>query len=807
MRRAPVLLLLALVAGACVWLLLRAPERTEFHDSPTVANRDLRAPAAAAAALTPAPAAPISGAEAARNSGARAPSALDRCLLRFLAADGQPLAAAAYFLRCDGDFVAQGNADTHGEAVIAPAAGAGAALVLAVGYAPFLGPVDLSAGIHDVVLPDGAVLAGQVFIDGQPAGEPVVLSLFSEHRWLEPAHGFEGLPVMRGFDSVEAQHELVLSSGADGRFACRGLPLDWKGRLQVEGDRFAAQGGDPTDGDAWSQWLDSPRGDLLVELRRRPFVRGRILGADGAPLDGGQISVGFHDRNRATSSGTSLHADGRFEAPLRMPAFEQIEIGIAPPGRPRHEFLIPRAQVPADYDLGDLQLPPVRYVLVRALEPSGAPLPEARISIDDGRTWIEGLDTQGEIRVAAPLGGFRLRALARRYLPAAVEVPPGTEGPVVAVLAPTNHLYVQVLDQDGRPTQRVLVQLRSDGPLLSEEAELQHFGQYLEAGQHRGSTWSSDYQKVEIMPDVDGVVRVSGLAVGTSIELRVQPEASPVAYEEALPTGTATGVIERTVHVELRLRTIRGRVLSTGGEPLAEAEVYFGPLGAEHWDAGVAHVATGNDGRFAMEIGAALREGSLRLERPGYVTMVQSPYSAPPSEAEVEFHLEPAAPLLVRVVDAAGTPVAASLAVEFGDRIFATVETEAVGVYTVDRLPHGLVTVRADVGGHVHEHRHDTAAPELVIEVPAPGALRVYLPPLELQPDGWLYLKLVETAGGGESWLYQAASQISGGSVLFPVVAPGHYRATLYHFPQQGGPSPAEQALTIAAGQTAELRF
>ncbi len=519
-----------------------------------------------------------------------------------------------------------------------------------------------------IVLRRGATVSGRVLDSRGQAAIGVEVSL--THRAGEHEN--------RGTGAI---------TDGEGRFRIAGRPL---GPAEVAA-RHREHG-------AASVEIELVPGDNPVELTLGPSrqVSGRVLDGAGRLVPGAKVTLLWHSGSHRVSTSRSVEADGFFSfVPERLGSYE-ISAEAAE-----------LAPTSLSLTVGEEPITGLELVLLKGAAISGVVLgisPEeyGRVSIMASRApgeqaaWHHSghngtVDAQGHYRISGlDPGRWQLQANllgSARQARATVEVlEAGSEVIHDLELTGGDLSLTGVVLVAGEPTAGVNVFASNAG------------------GSHAWSTTSSQ-----------GRFRLEGLEPGT-FTLRISGDWG--TYEEAVELWS-----DRDLAVEIELRAIAGRIVSAGGEPLAEvALALFEDTGAPGHST-AANRVSGAGGSFAF---SQIRAARYRLlaTREGFATSttIVDVTGADAVELEVILSRGPALVLELRTVsgqppgsvqvvalDAAGRPVA-----------FHNGQPDVAGRLEVTAIPAGswLLTLVAA----------DAAPARLGVEVPG-GPYAVMLQP------------------------------------------------------------------------------
>ncbi len=543
---------------------------------------------------------------------------------------------------------------------------------------------------------------------------------------------------------------------------------------------------------------------LEIALPLGLAIDGRVVGPDGAPVDGASVEA-REPAGAAVSRGRTA-ASGRFRlrgvARVRGLYVAASSAAFAPARTPALEW--EGADGPAE-----IRLELGRGVVVAGLvrDPAGVPVAAARATVDLTGTWLGELhpaglhvetDASGRFRLG-PLGPGRYPVLVQhpRFRPRAdpLEIPDGArfdEIPLDVVLTPGERLEGAVVDRAGNgiPAATVLAEQLVPGAAESPLAVAR-------------TSFDGSFVLESLAP---GAITVRALAPGF------------------LPGEVAeTRVGGEPIRIELRRRfLVSGVVVAPGiegadhghhpgGEDHAEGLGRFTVRLEPTGDPDVPPVSEtfhGDEGaRFVLD---GVADGSYRLEvvAVGYRPWRLEPFL--PEEwtgRELSVRLDPGVALTGTVVSAAdGQPVAGALVVrgrglaDF-DPLSESAHERVLG-YT-DARGRFRVTGLDPSGAEVSIY-HESLAPATLSGRGA-GEEAV----VRLAPGGRVIGTVLDEAGApasgvqvvAEGPLLKSAESDPEGRFLLEGLAPGRYRLVRTDRP----PTPGTPTVEIAAGETVEI--
>lgn len=298
--------------------------------------------------------------------------------------------------------------------------------------------------VFEVTMPEGRAVTGRV-VDAE-TGDPVPDAIVAEH----------------------ASFMRPVTTGPDGRYRLLGFTGWLSSRVHVAAEGYARR----------SAELPA-KGDLDFALMRGFAAVGRVISADGSPIEGARLTADA-EGDGATNLDTDLDIvstesgpDGSFELScLRTDLGPHVlTIRKAGKGTVRLQF---ESSDGGEASLGDILLPVGRAIAGTAYDPAGEPLPHVAVSysamegrVEPGRETSRAWRNARGFALTGPDGGFRVGDLSPgRYV---FDLRgPGEAGARLEVMLPADHdlddvvlalptpatqpsLTIRVVDTDGKP--------------------------------------------------------------------------------------------------------------------------------------------------------------------------------------------------------------------------------------------------------------------------------------------------------------------------------------------------------------------
>ena len=288
----------------------------------------------------------------------------------------------------------------------------------------------------------GALLAGQILVDGKPPAEPLILTAKAEGISLNATTGPRGIFHFEEITPGWSGKVLL----PDGYWIEKASP----GKiLNVEQDFREQEGVE----------LDSPSSQLLLEAKKFPVIKGRVVEkGSGKPVPGaravGDAMGGNENNSFMYGFGATADEAGRFRAPLLSSKVLWIEFSIErnPPEAGRFIIPIDPTLLDRDLDLGDVALPTTREIRFVVRDFDGNPVPGALTFVDRGVGGKGGpTDPQGRgTLLLHDLKAAKMEVGAIGYKIVEIAIPQEIERPLEILLERSNLLEIHLRDVDGK---------------------------------------------------------------------------------------------------------------------------------------------------------------------------------------------------------------------------------------------------------------------------------------------------------------------------------------------------------------------
>jgi len=689
----------------------------------------------------------------------------------------------------------------------------------------------LPPGRHVVPLVPGASVTGVVRVKNEPNAKlfPMKLHLIPGR----PFFSLDGIPSALQKRIEEDGFEdgwIPAATDAGGHFAFRGLPPDWAGGGIRLGRGVLVCG--PGSDDGWDDErrvrLDGPVEGLVIEVMALPVITGRILrpgGGSGAADLGLEVVLHMADGSGSPITGGRTGEDGTFRIPMMTSEFQSPRVWTGHEKFPiiasavvavaaskaggSVQVEIPAEKMAGPWNLGDIELSPVRKIPFLVRDTRGRPIAGA---LGYAGTYSKPTDARGlGVIESAGKDVATLSVGARGYSMARVEIPQEIEAPLAVVLEPGSQLEVHASAPPGTPLPKLAVLITCQDALFRNIHGIlpPELMRKLGASHWDSAVKNNDGQVRDAFPfDPEGRILLEDLVSGVPLTLQVVSKRWVVLQEEP-PFSLAPGEHKRIeLFLDVHVRPFRGIVAGPDGAPLSEAAVTLtssspGGFG----DTQKTHA----DGRFLFQDVAASKM-AFSVERSGFLPIEKPEFEIPLDGEERIFRMAPALEVRVRVEGPDGT-------LEQAERVTARAPgwkipdatREEDGVYRQPGLPPEEVTLEVTIGGRHFEKKHDPQDPEAMVQVPALGAVRVRLES-PATPKDRESLRVVLRPENGEPELKRSFPWEASDSaqLLLPAVFPGRYSASLERYGKpdfQWSPVGRPLELEVAAGRETSIAF
>lgn len=738
-------------------------------------------------------------------------------LVTVLHAGGAPAAGTTVVAATGEEVIDAQFTDAQGAAQFA---GADSGLDLYVGGAtlePQRFHVEPARGEHRIELPPGAFVGGLVLIDGQPAAEPVGLRLIGDRDWIAPIPDLIRARLSSVTDPVRWPE--IGQFTTDSRFLFSGLPQDWSGMigfpstLQLESREI-------------ERYFDveRPATDLVVRLTRTGAVIGRVLEPSStadAPQPAafaGLLNLFLTYGGRSTLySERRTDGEGRFRIPLPGDLATTLDVQIKSE-RGGTSLHLPDLDPHIVHDLGNLVLTSTQRLDFLALDDSERPI-EGAVASTTGDTSASsrptGADGLGVLPDILP-GTSQIRVDALGYEPAELSVPAiSTDGrPVRVHLMAGSLLDLSLHTADGQPARGVTVEFRAPGPLFDGTSHGLPDRMQIDQELLGFSSAGENFTRGRMRARADGHCFFGRVRPGLPMtlfasdaygaELHAPESVTLLPGERRLLDWTVSGT-PRVVRVTVRR--------ASDGTPVAGAIVELrstDPALRESKRIPVASAPRTNAAGETECVGVFASRVSIQARHASDGAAWLLDQDVPPEGARFELALGEGRQVEVEVVDADGQPFdGCEVSLIDGPRPIVADELDD-GLFQLDGVPPGLVTLQAEVGRRGFTLQHDSSLPRARIVIPRLGGLSVRWT-MALQPD--LPYSVILRGTSGDTWsdvtnIPKALRTTQGPLGLSGSLLPGDYDVVLQRDTSWREDDPAVSRVArvhVNAGETAEV--
>jgi RNA polymerase sigma-70 factor (ECF subfamily) len=753
---------------------------------------------------------------------------------------GRPIAAAKVLFESNGELSEFTTAD-DGRAELSPAPSPESGVFA---HAPGFAPGRADIGAKRIALHELVDFRARIVEDLNPPESPLTLRLdpvadFSA-RWPESVRARMG-------DALDAWRKRSATTGPGGEFVFRGVASGWRGTLTLPSthvllDVAHLDGAEPESSEHRREsrlTLTSPRARGEVHVRRLPVVRGRFVRAgDGAPAAGPALGVHiwvrFEGGSHSPMTGAPCDDRGAFEIGLvdsqrsagrvgreeRSARVEHVIVdyfgGAAGELPARFERSLSPAL--ATVDLGEIRVEAGRNVHFLVVDREGRPVVGARAAGPNSQTRSSTDENGRGVLLGVSPGAAVLEVGARGYSIARVVVQPeggSASAPVIATLEKGPMLEFQLEAPRETDYERWSARIESRAELWagsnsSGPAKLHR----LVSPKFLAGAWGRDSGSTLVQFDSSGRVTLACVAPGVEVRLEVSNEVQTYLHEATVPGLGPTEHRVVPIAIESPPFALRGRVLDLDGAPLDFASV------SVHGERTRGKAVSDPDGRF--EIDGYVREGDLvdvLVALGGYATARVSGIELTRELEPLEVRLQAGIELRATIVEADGAPVP-DLRLVASAEGFADVAARALenGRYEFASIAPRTLTLWTERSGRRFDWLRDATAQELVLTLPAHGALQVEIDSASVRWDieRWAGVRISSLEGAPVSYdVYPELAEndpTQGGLATAPAtpLLPSRYRVELL-LGASGSLEPQPSGLganvEIRAGELARVRL
>ena len=631
-----------------------------------------------------------------------------------------PVPAARLVIFRDEEILASGSTDAAGLAQFPSVVGSAEVAVFAQSWPVARFPIELGSGRRTLTLPRGAILGGQVLVDGARPAESIGL-------WFTPGRSKDLFPYPK---SVVARLKPLSQTGnslagnlgfqfttadANGAFVFRSV-LPEPGTLTWDGPYVLDLASESESSEIWNVrklTLGAPRTDVELLLTRGIQLITRVVDSSGLAVPRASVDLNVIVRSDQSHSFSMLRGEadeqGRFQTLIgRKPPTEVLAIIARPDGigQAMHKLICP-PEVRGTWDVGDLALEANHLIQMHVQDDSDKPISDASaVSLPSNRYSKARSDANGNFELGLRLEDQQVLVQALGYQNAIVDV--ASDATAATAILTRACLLVFTMPEDEAVERRFLsLTVAGDPPLFKDELSgsrplLQDIGtssssENDERGTSRYTTSST----------ADGRWKIAGLMPGIALKARLDARNGPTLAQldiEPLSVGE-----HRTVELAMnrRPRSLRVQVKAPDQTPVSGARVVllFNARGR-------GSPATELDpGTYRFSSLYAESFTTLSIETAGYPTKYLHSVAVPPEEITVV--LDPPRALEIELVHLDGSPVLEETRISASESSSAMKQGKPTspGHWIVSELPAGEVAIHVEGNAGSLDCLHDMSFP------------------------------------------------------------------------------------------------
>lgn len=684
---------------------------------------------------------------------------------------GHPLPNVDVVVTRGDAIVATSRTDVTGQAPIRSAHPSDVVYIGAEGFCVESRPIGRRERISVTLLPttsvkfvalgqNGDFAAGVTIVHSTPKGDP-------------SGGGFRGAVariLAGGFSPMRS-----IKTASDGSFTIGGFTLGQVISFGADGD----DGVVAVDDAGPFLVVDAKNSVHRAVIGKVPSIKGRVIDADRSRgIAHCPISIRYPGDARQPGESTCIvesDADGRFEATLGPTSCAFIEV-TATVGLQSVRRTIENVRRGAS-DIGDLEFSGLiaeRKVNVSVLDADRRPIAEASAKIVGGIGRPVRAGRDGALIFSTNMiAGKTIEFGAPQFVPKFIEVEEDGALPASIVLLRSNELTVVVTTDDGQPAFDRTVMIKSEqSPFRAGRKYLSPT--HVDAVATGGKTVQESGGRWTLLAEAqnDDRVRYFDLDPEATLDVSVIDRFErPIVEEKSLRLGMTES---RVIHLRLpkgQIRDVKGVVRGTDGVPCRGGRLSIGVKGSYR----KITVEIGSDGGFFVSDVDFDRADVVVVApnaRKDTIEGVEFPSSGAPLEIVVQRQF----PLVVRVIDQDGHPVAAKAKVASANTVI-TPSTGSIGRYEFVGVADAAPDVTVIVAGRTFKK---STAPvdgtlEFVIDGTAAVTIDANLATIGDEDARVVFQPL--HGNDGETFFFEFATrEIRGQPIVIGHVFPGKYR-------------------------------
>jgi len=642
-----------------------------------------------------------------------------------------------------------------------------------------------------VVLEEGGVVSGQVYVNGEIATSNIPLAL----RWHSSSLADIPIEVLE-FASIDPEKRSTAFTATNdkGRFHFGGLPLDWYGAISSNSIRYYHENQDPAF--YASHWveLSHPTDNLILRLLETPMIRGRIMIDADEPSSNGIAIVDVLGEKMSLTTDGEIQDDGSFAAPVRTLQQMSIQdVSVRAFSQPFPLQVWENLDLPKDLDLGSLYLRPSKEIFVRGFGEDQRVLTSLKLRQELQKGFFGGWTGQWEEEKNATY--FRpeatekaIWAWAPSFQSTKIDLAQRqtSDGVYEIELRPSPSLSVQLLAENPEDFKKWTVQIY----VPRNSFEVGTGQKWDEVVVDRGSKVARMLGRPGgsirwvFKVNSQGELVVNGFPPQSEVFVSVVPVNGIPFISESIGRMPEEGQLSKEYKVESGFIRLFGVLQSVDGKAILPDRFDIRAIDEEGNSFWGEPISCGERGEFSFNCPCGATIG-LEIEKKGFESLAVSIETGGEVEKEILLEMKRVHPFIVRLEDEGGKPLSGRIEARW-DSGGTTAMREEVGIYRLDLPPLvGDFEVSVFSNGGEYFDFPSTRSP-MVITLPMQGNITATLPEnisLEANAQGvswWLFIE-PKTSNHSPLHLRIPANGESCGQL-----APGRYSASLYKSDKPG---------------------